>query len=47
MIHSQTVTPPLAAMLRHHVQIEDGDNKQQYQIKASQDALQVRLIVDQ
>ncbi len=44
MIHSQTVTPPFAAMRRHHIQIEDSDHKQQHQVPASEDAFEVRLV---
>ena len=29
----------------NNIQIEDGDDKQQHQVKASKDALQVRLVV--
>ena len=41
MIHSQTVTPPLAAMLGNNVEIEYGDDKEQHKIEASEDALQM------
>ena len=40
-IQSQTVTPPLAAMRRNNVQVENSNHKQQYQIETSEDAFEM------
>ena len=43
--HSQTVTPPLAAMAGDYVEVENGNHEQQHQIEAPEDALEIGMVV--
>ena len=44
MSHSQTVTPPLAAIDGHDVQVEYCDHEEQHQIQAAEYALEMGLV---